>query len=102
MKVTKSQLKGIIKEEISKIMSEVGGLSPEEFRQMEPSAALGAARTGDFRSEHDEKLRKHIEWFESGKAHLRGNVHVIRRALDKYTEATPETIAQAEALISGR
>jgi len=45
MKITKSQLKEIIKEEIETVLNEIEGMSPEEYRQMDPRGALSAAHT---------------------------------------------------------
>jgi len=45
MKITKSQLKDIIKEEIETVLNEIEGMSPEKYRQMDPRAALSAAHT---------------------------------------------------------
>jgi hypothetical protein len=44
MKVTKQQLKKIIKEEVSRVLSEIEGLSPKEFRKEDPMIALKMAR----------------------------------------------------------
>ena len=43
MKITKKQLKQIIKEEISRVLSEIEGLSPKEFRKEDPMTALKMA-----------------------------------------------------------
>ena len=40
MKVTKSQLKQIIKEELTQALCELGGMSSKDFRKMDPRAAL--------------------------------------------------------------
>ena len=45
MKITKQQLKQIIREEIETTLNEIEGMSPEEYRQMDPRAALSAAHT---------------------------------------------------------
>jgi len=45
MKITKQQLKRIIKEEIETTLNEIEGMSPEKYRQMDPRAALSAAHT---------------------------------------------------------
>ena len=43
MKITKQQLKRIIKEEISRVLFEIEGLSPKEFRKEDPMTALKMA-----------------------------------------------------------
>ena len=44
MKITKQQLKQIIKEEIETTLNEIEGMSPEECGATAPSQALGMAR----------------------------------------------------------
>ena len=40
MKITKTKLKQIIKEEVTQVLCELGGMSPEDFGKMDDAAAL--------------------------------------------------------------
>ena len=56
MKITKQQLKQIIKEEIETALNEIEGMPPEEYRQMDPQSALSAAHTEKDCAEVREKI----------------------------------------------
>ena len=44
MKITKTQLKQIIKEEVTQALCELGGMSPKDFGKMDDAAALALAK----------------------------------------------------------
>ena len=44
MKITKTQLKEIIKEELTQALCELGGMSSKDFAKMDPRAALALAQ----------------------------------------------------------